>query len=166
MGDVRLEEVCNVNPVKCYRCQSSLTSYCKIVEYHSCNLYCTIYKKNSVNISLITKWKVFFWKHIDTYVHFALKAEQTIQLCDKLLQMYPDAAGQATLIKALCMAREGQTKEAVSLLKEFAKKNPKSVLEMKLAAVQLLLSEVWYYLTQLLVLFLTIMIWHFILLTS
>lgn len=73
---------------------------------------------------------------------FWFKAEQTVQLCDKLVQTYPDAAGQATLMKAVCMAREGQIKESVNLLKEFAKKHPKNVLEMKLAAVQLLLSEV------------------------
>lgn len=46
------------------------------------------------------------------------------------------------MVQAILLAREGKPKEAAKLLAEFAVKNPTFKLDMSLAAVQLLLSEV------------------------
>lgn len=70
------------------------------------------------------------------------QTEQTLQLCDKLVQTYPDTKGQAVLIKAVLFARDGKPQEASKLLTDYANKSPSNQLEMRLSAVQLLLSEV------------------------
>lgn len=68
--------------------------------------------------------------------------DQTNQLCAKLVKDYPDTQNLTVMVQAILLAREGKPKEAAKLLAEFAVKNPTFKLDMSLAAVQLLLSEV------------------------
>uniref|UniRef100_A0A1B6EE26 Signal recognition particle subunit SRP72 n=2 Tax=Clastoptera arizonana TaxID=38151 RepID=A0A1B6EE26_9HEMI len=72
---------------------------------------------------------------------FTNQTDQTQQLCDKLVKMYPDTQGQTVLIKALLLSRDHNTQGAAQLLTDYASKSPKNFLEMKLSAVHLLLSE-------------------------
>lgn len=51
-------------------------------------------------------------------------------------------APSLTLVQATCLARDNKLKEATNLLNTFADSHPSSALEMKLAAVHLLLTDV------------------------
>ncbi|KAK7793568.1 hypothetical protein R5R35_000404 [Gryllus longicercus] len=69
------------------------------------------------------------------------QADQCQQFCEKLVKTYPDMAAEATLIRAVQLARDSKAKEAASLLDKFSAGNQETQLKMKLAAVQLLLSD-------------------------
>lgn len=68
--------------------------------------------------------------------------EQTNQLCAKLVKDYPDTEALSVLLSAIVQAKEGQLQHGVEAITAYAAKQPKHYLELSLAAVQLLLSEV------------------------
>ncbi|XP_051164585.1 signal recognition particle subunit SRP72 [Leptopilina boulardi] len=70
---------------------------------------------------------------------FTNQGEQCQQLCNKLIKDYPELISNATLVKAMQLSKEGKAKEAAKLLAECM--NGENQLSMKLACVQLLLSQ-------------------------
>lgn len=64
------------------------------------------------------------------------------QSCEKLVASYPDMRAEVALIRATQFAKDGKTKEAAAILDKEAKQDQEKKLELKLAAVQLLLAEV------------------------
>lgn len=64
--------------------------------------------------------------------------------CDRLLKPYPDLKAEVTLIKAVVLARDGKAKEAATLLEKESSQlaDKETALNMKLAAIQLLLAQV------------------------
>nr|CAD7400517.1 unnamed protein product [Timema cristinae] len=71
------------------------------------------------------------------------QSDQCQQLCARLVQQYPDMGAEATLIRAVQLAKDGKSRDAAVVLDKFASQNPEHQMKMRLAAVQLLLSEVW-----------------------
>nr|CAD7439751.1 unnamed protein product [Timema bartmani] len=69
------------------------------------------------------------------------QADQCQQLCVRLIQQYPDMGAEATLIRAVQLAKDGKSRDAAVVLDKFAAQNPEHQMKMRLAAVQLLLSE-------------------------
>ncbi|XP_017892588.1 signal recognition particle subunit SRP72 [Ceratina calcarata] len=67
------------------------------------------------------------------------QAEQCQQLCNKLAKDHPSLAADAMFIKAIQLAKDGKAKEAAKLLMPYAVGEKE--LQMKLACVQLLLSQ-------------------------
>ncbi|KAI4502924.1 hypothetical protein M0802_001968 [Mischocyttarus mexicanus] len=67
------------------------------------------------------------------------QGEQCQQLCNKLAKDYPALAADAMFVKAIQFSKDGKAKEAAKLLLEYA--NADKELQMKLVAVQLLLSH-------------------------
>ncbi|KDR23740.1 signal recognition particle subunit SRP72 [Zootermopsis nevadensis] len=63
------------------------------------------------------------------------------QSCEKLVASYPDMRAEVALIRATQFAKDGKTKEAAAILDKEAKQDQEKKLELKLAAVQLLLAE-------------------------
>jgi len=74
--------------------------------------------------------------------HYTNQGEQCQQLCDKLVATYPDLEAEAALIRAVQLAKDGNAREAAALLDKESKQDQEKKLAMKLAAVQLLLTEV------------------------
>lgn len=74
--------------------------------------------------------------------HYTNQGEQCQQLCDKLVTTYPDLEAEAALIRAVQLAKDGNAREAAALLDKESKQDQEQKLAMKLAAVQLLLTEV------------------------
>jgi signal recognition particle subunit SRP72 len=74
--------------------------------------------------------------------HYTNQGEQCQQMCDKLVATYPDMEAEAALIRAVQLAKDGKAREAASLLDRESKQDQEQRLAMKLAAVQLLLTEV------------------------
>ena len=70
---------------------------------------------------------------------FTNQGEQCQQLCNKLIKEYPELTSNAMLVKAVQLSKEGKAKEAAKLLNENSA--GENVLHMKLACVQLLLSQ-------------------------
>jgi signal recognition particle subunit SRP72 len=70
------------------------------------------------------------------------QGEQCQQMCEKLVAAYPDMGAEAALIRAVQLTKDGKAKEAAGILDEESKQHLEKKLEMKLAAVQLLLAEV------------------------
>lgn len=73
--------------------------------------------------------------------HYTNQGEQCQQLCDKLVATYPDMEAEAALIRAVQLAKDGNAREAAALLDKESKQDQEQKLAMKLAAVQLLLTE-------------------------
>nr|CAD7568768.1 unnamed protein product [Timema californicum] len=69
------------------------------------------------------------------------QSDQCQQLCARLVQQYPDMGAEATLIRAVQLAKDGKSRDAAVVLDKFASQNPEHQMKMRLAAVQLLLSE-------------------------
>jgi hypothetical protein len=63
-------------------------------------------------------------------------------MCEKLVATYPDMGAEAALIRAVQLTKDGKAREAAAILDEESKHHQEKKLEMKLAAVQLLLAEV------------------------
>jgi len=59
-----------------------------------------------------------------------------------LVATYPDLEAEAALIRAVQLAKDGNAREAAALLDKESKQDQEQKLAMKLAAVQLLLTEV------------------------
>ena len=74
--------------------------------------------------------------------HYTNQGEQCQQMCDKLVATYPDMEAEAALIMAVQLAKDGKAREAAALLDKESKQDQEQTLAMKLAAVQLLLTEV------------------------
>ncbi|XP_067002510.2 signal recognition particle subunit SRP72 [Anabrus simplex] len=72
---------------------------------------------------------------------YTSQAEQCQQLCNRLVQTYPDLEAEATLIRAVHLAREGKAGDAAALLDKYTAGKKEQQLAMKLAAVQLLLAD-------------------------
>lgn len=70
------------------------------------------------------------------------QGEQCQQMCEKLVATYPDMGAEAALIRAVQLTKDGKAREAAAILDEESKHHQEKKLEMKLAAVQLLLAEV------------------------
>ncbi|KAK6635587.1 hypothetical protein RUM44_000841 [Polyplax serrata] len=68
------------------------------------------------------------------------QAELGKTLCQKLTETYPEHAADAALVKAVQLYRDNNIKQASDLLEKFAKKHKEKEVEMKLAAVQLMLT--------------------------
>ncbi|XP_047114553.1 signal recognition particle subunit SRP72 [Schistocerca piceifrons] len=69
------------------------------------------------------------------------QGEQCQQLCERLQQNYPDMGVEAALIRAVQLAKDGKTKEAATVLDKCSVKHKDRKLALKLAAVQLLLTD-------------------------
>ncbi|KAL2730854.1 signal recognition particle subunit SRP72-like isoform X1 [Vespula squamosa] len=67
------------------------------------------------------------------------QGEQCQQLCNKLAKDYPALAADAMFVKAIQLSKDGKAQEAAKLLLEHA--TAEKELQMKLVAVQLLLSQ-------------------------
>ncbi|XP_039283174.1 signal recognition particle subunit SRP72 isoform X1 [Nilaparvata lugens] len=67
--------------------------------------------------------------------------DHCVQLCDKLVKQHPEMAAKITLVKAMSLARDSKLADATKLLTSFADSHKHALLEMKLAAVHLLLTE-------------------------
>ncbi|KAG8226883.1 hypothetical protein J437_LFUL005642 [Ladona fulva] len=74
--------------------------------------------------------------------YYTNQGDQCRQLCEKLVQEYPELSSEACLIQASVLSREGKVEEGVKMLKECnVKGNDTLKLRMLLASAQLLLSE-------------------------
>jgi signal recognition particle subunit SRP72 len=69
-------------------------------------------------------------------------AEQCNAVCEKTVAQYPTTSVDLALIQALALTREGKLSEAATVLQNEGKKHPDKKLDLKLAAVQLYLTEV------------------------
>jgi len=72
------------------------------------------------------------------------QSEQCNSLCEKVAKQYPSSEEELSLIRATALARDGKVAEAGNLLQDQSKRFPKRKLELKLAAVQMHLAEVFY----------------------
>jgi signal recognition particle subunit SRP72 len=70
------------------------------------------------------------------------QGEQCQQMCGRLVATYPDMGAEAALIRAVQLTKDGKAREAAAILDEESKQHEEKRLELKLAAVQLLLAEV------------------------
>ncbi|KAJ1525695.1 hypothetical protein ONE63_008906 [Megalurothrips usitatus] len=61
--------------------------------------------------------------------------------CEQVAKLYPDLEADLSLVRATQMAREGRARDAAAVLEKAAGSSPSQQLNMKLASVQLLLSE-------------------------
>lgn len=72
---------------------------------------------------------------------FSGSSEQTLQLCNKFVQQYPDAEFEASLIKSSQLSRDKKFKEAVDHLEKFASSHKDKAFATKFAIIQLLLLQ-------------------------
>ncbi|BES96309.1 unnamed protein product [Nesidiocoris tenuis] len=72
---------------------------------------------------------------------FTNQGDQAMANIDELVKKQPATEESAMLMKAAILSRESKNAEAIKLMDDYAKKKPNSKLKMKLAIVQLQLSE-------------------------
>ncbi|XP_039962409.1 signal recognition particle subunit SRP72 [Bactrocera tryoni] len=68
-------------------------------------------------------------------------SDQVQQLCQKLVQSYPDLEFQTLLIQCSQLTKDKRQKEALELLNKYAKAHKENAFASKFAVVQLLLSQ-------------------------
>lgn len=72
---------------------------------------------------------------------FSGSSEQTIQLCNKFVQQYPNDDFEAVLIKSSQLSKDKKYKEAVDHLEKFAASHKDKAFATKFAIIQLLLLQ-------------------------
>lgn len=73
---------------------------------------------------------------------FTNASDQVQQLCQKLVQQYPDLEFETLLIRCSQLAKDKKHKEAVELLNKYAAANKEKAFASKFVIIQLLLSQV------------------------
>lgn len=72
---------------------------------------------------------------------FSGSSEQTLQLCNKFIQKYPDSEFEGILIKSTQLSKEKKYKDAVDQLEKFASSHKDRAFATKFAIIQLLLLQ-------------------------